>query len=121
MTGPARPVVAGADGSAASMLAVAWAAAEASRRGLPLTIAHVTGTRPDGPLLAESIVDDARELARSVAPRLAVRTVVRDGDPVEILTDLGRDCALLVVGHRGSDGHPGPGPGSTSEAVARTA
>lgn len=121
MSGPVRPVLAGVDGSAASMLAVAWAAAQASRRGLPLTVAHVTGTRPVGPPLARSIVDDARDLARAVVPGLTVRTVVRAGDPVQVLTDLAQDCELLVVGHRGSDDHPGPGPGSTSESVARAA
>ncbi|MCY7340567.1 MAG: universal stress protein [Pseudonocardia sp.] len=121
MTDPVRSVLAGADGSAASMLAVAWAAADASRRGLPLTIACVTGTRRVGPLLAASIVEGARGLARAVAPGLPVRTVVRDGDPVEVLSDLGRDCELLVVGHRGDHGHPGPGPGSTSESLARFA
>ena len=120
MSDPVRPVLAGTDGSAASMLAVAWAAARADRLGRPLTVACVTGPGPR-PLPAAGIVAEARALARSVAPGLAVRTVVRAGDPVEVLTDLGRDCELLVVGHRGADDHPGPGPGSTSETVARTA
>ncbi|MBW0124082.1 universal stress protein, partial [Pseudonocardia sp. KRD-176] len=72
-------------------------------------------------MLAESIVADARAVAGAVAPGLPVRTLVRSGDPVEVLTDLARDCELLVVGHRGAHGHAGPEPGSTSEAVARAA
>ncbi len=115
------PVLAGADGSAASMLAVAWAAEQAGRRGVPLTVACVTGTRSIGPLLAESIVDDACDLARAVAPGLSVRAVVGDGEPVAVLSELGSGCSLLVVGHRGAHGHPGPGPGSTSDALARCA
>ena len=121
MTDPVRPVLAGTDGSAASMLAVVWAAVQAGRRGLPLMIACVTGAPRSGPPHAGSIVEDARDLARAVVPGLSVRTVVRGGDPVEVLCDLGRDCELLVVGHRGAHVHPGPGPGSTSEAVARNA
>jgi len=121
MSDQLRPVLAGTDGSAASMLAVAWAAGRARGLGLPLTIVSVVDARTSRPVLAESIVADARALAGAVAPGLPVRTLVRSGDPVEVLTGLARDCELLVVGHRGAHGHAGPGPGSTSEAVARTA
>lgn len=116
-----RPVLAGTDGSAASMLAVAWAARRARGLDLPLTIVSVVDPRASRPVRAASVVDDARGVATAVAPGLAVRTLVRSGDPVEVLIALGRDCELLVVGHRGAHGHAGPGPGSTSEAVARTA
>jgi nucleotide-binding universal stress UspA family protein len=118
-TAPARPVLVGVDGSAASMRAVAWAAVEARRRGRPLTIACVLEARPAR--LARSIVEDARDLAGAAAPGLAVRTAVRAGDPVEVLSGLGRECELLVVGHRGAHGHAGPGPGSTAESLARSA
>lgn len=121
MTEAVRPVLAGADGSAASMVAVAWAAARARERGLPLTIACVTGHPSVEPVPAWTVVEDARDLALAVAPGLDVRTVVRAGDPVEVLSGLGRDCAMLVVGRSGAHGHAGPGPGSTSESLARSA
>lgn len=117
----ARPVLVGADGSASSMSAVAWAAAEALRRDRPLTVVCVTGTRPLGPpLLADSIVADARDFARRVAPGVVVRTAVHVGDPVAVLGRIARDCALLVVGRHGrprGDGHP---PGGTAAALARS-
>lgn len=96
MSGHARPVLVGTDGSASATSAVAWAATEALRRGAPLGITCVIGRRPLGPpLLADAIVADARDLARSVAPGVAVRTAVHVGDPVEVL-----DPVVTVGGDR---------------------
>lgn len=120
MHGSVRPVLVGADGSVSSMSAVAWAAAEALRRRLPLSIACVIGTRLPGPtLLADAIVADARDLACSVTPGVTVRTAVHVGDPVEVLSRIAKDCALLVVGRRGRHRGDGRPPGASS-ALAGT-
>ena len=83
------PVVAGVDGSEASLVALDWAVDEAARVGCPLRIVHAslweryegavpswTTDRPPGQALAENIVGVAGERAERREPGLAVTTDV---------------------------------------------
>lgn len=114
-------IVVGVDGSAASRVAVHWAAREAERRELPLTVVHAASTRLT-PLMArwivlgqhelpherlQRIIDDAVNVAVDSIRRgraLPVSTKVVFTDPVDILTELSRKAHLVVVGSRSRRG-----------------
>lgn len=131
-----RPVVAGTDGSDGAQRAVAWAAAEALRRGSPLQL--VTALRPpvegfaDRPspgrpgraqllAAARGRLDAAVAAARGGAPGLDVTGDPIVGDPVEVLVESASDAQLLVVGKRGSGGFTGLQLGSVAAATAALA
>src|SRR5690606_35030506 len=118
---PQRPVVAGVDGSAASLAAADLAAAEAVLRGVPLELVHgfaaylaPIGGPPDlpgvttGPTIeelrsaAERGLHDAASRVRDTYPDLPVVTRLRDGPPAAVLTTASGHAALLVVGGRGA-------------------
>ena len=95
-----RPVVVGVDHSDGSDLAVRWAAAAASLRQLPLRLVHVVerlrAVRPSAVTAIMSAVDwtawgkqitlEAAQLARSVAPKVAVETeVILKGPAADVL------------------------------------
>ncbi len=126
-----RPVVVAVDGSAASMRAAEWAAAEAVRRTAPLRIVSAPGLLP--PMRgyqASSTVGNAlrgmaaRALANAVdrvaevAPGLLVETGLLDGPPAVAVSDSGAGAQLLVVGHRAAGGFAALVPGSVSRHVA---
>jgi nucleotide-binding universal stress UspA family protein len=113
MTGAARTIVVGVDGSAASLTALRWAIDEASARGLPLLMVHVLDPRtvrrapyaptvPDGECEgdAQSRVKAAKELMGRSAPDDA-ESVVEIGVPSEVLVRYARNARLLVLGHAG--------------------
>ncbi|XRQ06619.1 universal stress protein [Actinomadura welshii] len=122
-----RTILVGADGSAPSDLAVAWAADEAARTGGELRIVHVVetamldvpGRTTDGIVeeLTESgmrILRDAEALALKRQPRLAVETgVVQEPDVPSGLRRYAGESAAVVVGHRGRGGFTGLLLGST--------
>ncbi|MFI7587378.1 universal stress protein [Spongisporangium articulatum] len=114
--GPQLPkgVVVGYDGTLSADSAVRWAAAEAARRGRPLTVVHAAdyalipgpmGAPPYRPDLAEKsaarIVSAGIEVAKSEFPDVEVagRTVI--AGVTQTLVDLSRDADLLVVGSHG--------------------
>jgi nucleotide-binding universal stress UspA family protein len=128
----ARPVVAGVDGSDASLAAALYAAEEADRRGLPLLLVHATpwsvgGSAPDlgfGRLLEESAEELLRNAESQVRDRTGatqVRTAVLDDYPVPALSSLSAEAALLVLGRRGVSGTPGILAGSTASGVVQHA
>lgn len=112
-------IVVGVDGSAASRVAVDWAARDAAMRGVPLTLAHVlpgvamqswiqaplpTAYFEDEREEARRILDDARAVVNAATAggdTLGVGEVIVSGQPVAALTDLTKDAELLVVGSRG--------------------
>jgi nucleotide-binding universal stress UspA family protein len=125
------PVVAGVDGSEASMAAAVYAAGEAERRRLPLVLVHATPwsegrAAPPGPsalfgrLLedgAEVLLRDAESEVRDRTGVRDVRTAVLDEHPVPALAKLSADAAIVVLGRRGIAGAPGLLAGSTASGL----
>lgn len=102
-----RPITAGVDGTEESLAALAWAAREAVRRGLPLRVVHAWRLQPD---LADRatqeqwVRDGVEDAVRTVAerhPGLDISTELPEGAPVETLTVAAADAELLVLGSRG--------------------
>ncbi|WP_165950185.1 universal stress protein [Actinomadura sp. GC306] len=122
-----RTILVGADGSAPSDLAVAWAADEAARTGRSLRLVHVVetamldvpGRTTDGIVeeLTESggrILRDSEALALRRQPRLVIETeVVQDTTVPSGLRRFAGEAAAVVVGHRGRGGFTGLLLGST--------
>jgi nucleotide-binding universal stress UspA family protein len=110
-------IVVGIDGSDSSAQALDWAIAHAIAERRELTLVHVTG--PVTPTYADRAVADPQRafhdledaghavLARTRAavaeraPGLVVNELFRVDDPRQVLLDLSRDAALVVVGSRG--------------------
>jgi len=109
-------LVVGVDGSAPSLAAVEWAAAEAGARGGRLTVCHVADIGlptavPPAPELVARLAADARQVvdaavARAVRtrPGLPVEGCVRHGSPAHELVRLAAEAGTVVVGHRGLGG-----------------
>jgi len=112
---PLGSVVVGVDGSAQSMDAVTWAAAQAAMEHRPLVIAHATGavppvlgigvhvesTRQQRRIVGRRHVDAALEKAHQVAPGLRVQTMVRSTSATLLLLALAERAHMVVVGSRG--------------------
>lgn len=108
-------VVVGVDGSEMSERAIAFAAAEAARRGEPLiavTAWHLPASFGSEyvsvPELAQALEEDAREASSlslaglaTAYPDLVIERVIASGDAVTVLCDVGEDASLVVVGTRG--------------------
>jgi nucleotide-binding universal stress UspA family protein len=124
------PIVAGTDGSEESLAAAAWAAVEAGRRRVPLSIVHVmerhTGpaadtrivwhevhrhswARHDVPHGARSVLARAARRAADAAPGVDLRTAAVAGHADQVLTAITDEAAMFAVGTRGT------GTGATSE------
>ncbi|MFR9803859.1 universal stress protein [Pseudonocardia sp. RS010] len=116
-----RAVVVGVDGSDRARDAAVWAAQRARPTGA--TVRLVTATAPAGRHLGDAggpgyDADLRREaahgrlaaaaaLVHQIAPEVPVGQVIRDGDPVAVLTAESATAALLVLGnsaHRGIGG-----------------
>ncbi len=110
----AGQVIVGYDGSACAAAALDWAAAEAERRGLPLTVLHVRGSSnlksgmvgamdvPEGqhdPVNDIAVEGGAR--ARKSAASIAITSVTQIAGPARALVESSHGAALLVVGTRG--------------------
>ena len=127
---PARIVV-GYDSSAPADAAVDWAALEAQRRGLPLTVLHVInyrGTIPGAidaspwPDLAwradHQVTAKGVERARAKAPSIDVRPAACSAQVAYALIETSREAALLVIGTRGHGDLTGTVLGSVAFAVS---
>lgn len=123
------PVVVGVDGSRSSLDAVAVAAREARLRGVGLRVVHAflwpvanvpLGPSPVGPPegglrnMAERLVAEAVEHARTAEPGIEVAGDLVTGEPLTVLEKQSRDAALVVVGSRGLGGFTGLLLGSTA-------
>lgn len=106
-----RPITAGIDGTEESLAALAWAAREAVRRGLPLRVvrawrfeAHDAVDTGDRATQERWVRESAAGAVRAVTerhPGLAVTTDVLEGDAVPTLTEAAAGAELLVLGSRG--------------------
>ncbi|MEV0283557.1 universal stress protein [Kribbella sp. NPDC050820] len=110
-----QPILIGYDGSAASLAALRWAAAEARRQLVPLRVLHVapwpivrsvTGAavmlRQDSiRTAAERLLDQACRSVRSAYPGLTVEVEVVFGDTGPVLLREAADAAMLVLGSTG--------------------
>lgn len=128
----ATDVVVAVDGSPASDNAVRWAANTAAKRGVPLRLAssytlpqflYSEAMVPPQELYDDlqretlSTIDDAREMALSVNPDLLIGHAVAEGSPIDMLLEMSRDAAMIVMGSRGLGGLSGMVLGSVSGAV----
>ncbi len=104
---PSLPrMVVGVDGSAASIAALRWAAAEARRRGARLSVVvayrHDMTLRPplgtDAPHAATDVLSNA--LAAAAVPADSVETQIVDDTPAVALVRAARGADLLVLGHQ---------------------
>lgn len=126
-------VVVGVDGSASSLAAVEAAAREARWRGAGLRLVHAfiwpamhvpLGPSPLGPPegglrnMAERLLAEAEEHARTVAPEVDVSSAVVTGEPLTVLEAQSRAAELVVVGSRGMGGFVGLMVGSTAVHLA---
>jgi nucleotide-binding universal stress UspA family protein len=127
------PIVAGTDGSEESLAAVGWAATEAARRRVPLSIVHVLDPhhgstsahaqpprhdragrlRRDLPHRARSALARASRRAVEAAPGVDLRTAAVFGR-----ADLTARVPLLAIGTRGAGGFPGLRLGSVALRLA---
>jgi nucleotide-binding universal stress UspA family protein len=130
-------IIAGVDGSEGSRHALEFALREAQLRNASLRVVsvwHVPWSAYSGApgLNVGRIITDLRqdadqELHRMVADVTAksgdvdVVTDVREGQPAQVLVELSRDAALLVVGSRGLGGFRGLLLGSVSHQCAQHA
>jgi nucleotide-binding universal stress UspA family protein len=119
---PAAAIVAGVDGSRASLHALDWAAREALARHRPLRIVHAfqwpltnelmgppAAGPPDAGLqhTAERVLAAAADRARAAAPTLQVSTDLPADAPAAALIHASHNADLLVVGNRGLGGFTG--------------
>lgn len=130
-------VIVGYDGSEHSSIAVDWAAAEATSRGVPLTLISATtipleGMRFGGSVLSPDAIDDllARltastqeraDAASAAHPGLTVQVKVALGSPASVLVEASANADLAVVGSRGLGGFRGLLVGSVGVQVASSA
>jgi len=114
------PVVAGADGSAGSHAAIAFAGEEAMLRGVPLQVVSALADAPGG-LGGAGRMQDAidRDIARweKEHPELAILRQVTFGQPRTALLDAAAGAQLIVVGSRGRGGVSGMLLGSVSQVI----
>jgi nucleotide-binding universal stress UspA family protein len=128
-----RPVLVGVDGSEESLNAVRWAAAGARLRGRPLRLVNTfIGPLLTAPLVAppydwlpdnlreeaDTLVRQAAEVARSLAPDVPVTGDVVSGPPGRLLVEMSYDAHLVAVGHRGFGGFATLLLGSVASTVA---
>ncbi|MEV7234195.1 universal stress protein [Streptomyces sp. NPDC051020] len=126
MTTTELPVIAAVDGSSPSYEALDWAAREAVRRGLPLTIVHVRiptrrTVQEAQQRQAEELLTESVRRVSLIAPDLHPATLSPLDFPVSALTSLGQNASLLVLGSRGLGGFRSLLIGSNSLATASMA
>ncbi|MER7542933.1 universal stress protein [Actinomadura sp.] len=128
------PIVVGADGSAPSEHAVAWAADEAARYKRGLKIVHAIEKWPfDIPLTLApgeagslsrrggEVLAGAERVAHARRPEVPVSVELASGRTVQVLAEQSRESFELVVGHRGLGGFAGLLLGSVGLGVVRSA
>ncbi|MEU1473904.1 universal stress protein [Streptomyces sp. NPDC005760] len=110
-----EPIVVGVDPDPSKRLALAWAADEADRRGLPVRLVHAQGVPTGGYRTGEALPSweewnrtlheaGAEVLKQAVAfvesrrPTVEVSTMLSEGEPAWVLREEARNASLVVVG-----------------------
>ena len=112
---PLPPIVVGIDESAPSDSAILWAAAEATRRRVPLVAAHTTSPETN------SALSGAREVIASRWPTIDGYDVAVDGPILPALIDLSPFAEMIVIGRRSHRRLAGILGASLGNAIARAA
>jgi nucleotide-binding universal stress UspA family protein len=114
------PVVVGADGSAGSRAALAFAVEEAVAHDVPLlavcALADTPGSIGGASQLQEAFDQDVSGWDKEY-PELTILRQITAGQPRAALLDAASDAQLLVVGGRGRGGVKGMLLGSVSQAM----
>lgn len=126
MTTAELPVIAAVDGSWRGYEALEWAARDAVRRGLALTIVHVRPldrrtSQEAQRREAEELLAEAVGRVAQVAPTLHTSTLAPMDFPAAALTALSEHASLLVLGSRGLGGFRSLLIGSNSLTTASMA
>ena len=130
-------IVVGVDGSECSRSALRFALNEARIRQTKLRIvvvwhvplaAYGAGWAPPPPRLAEDseaaakeVLEDALGTAKEDAGSIEIESVVREGQPADVLVEEAKEADLLVVGSRGRGGFRELMLGSVSQQCAHHA
>lgn len=110
-----RPIVVGVDPDRSKRPALAWAADEADRRGLPLRLVHAQGVPTGGYRSGEvrpsweewnqalhgvgdQVLKEAVAFVEARQPTVEVSTLLAEGEPTWVLREEARSAALVVVG-----------------------
>lgn len=132
MEAPAKPIVVGLNDSPASHDAVVWAADEASRRQMPITLVHAGYYLHEPALSAATLNKAAREidqygrriiaeavgLVREIAPSVEVSTRLDTMPAAKLLVSLSESAGMIVVGSHAEGSISGAILGSLSQTVA---
>ncbi|MGO9383803.1 MAG: universal stress protein [Mycobacterium sp.] len=131
-------VIVGVDGSAASNVAVCWAARDAAMRRVPLTVVHmvsaVVPTVPQMPVSAgvavwqeeegRQILERAVKVAEDAVKTdrgTEIKSELRCAPPVPALVKMSEDAEMVVVGSNGRGSVARLLLGSVSSSVVRSA
>lgn len=128
---PVGGIAVGVDGSEQSLRAAHWAAAQAHRRSLPLTVvtsyslpAFAASSMDGGYAMmddeslragAEKVIEQAKDFLRDFPGEVDYR--IESGDPAAVLLEYSETADQLVVGSRGRGGFLGRLLGSVSSAL----
>jgi|UPI00042166B5 nucleotide-binding universal stress UspA family protein len=110
-----RSIVVGVDPDPLRRMALAWAADEADRRGLPLLLVHAEGVptpgyRPQGGRpswegwkdalhkAGDEVLQEALSFVEARRPHVETSTLLAEGHPAWVLREQARDAVLVVVG-----------------------
>jgi nucleotide-binding universal stress UspA family protein len=113
----AGTIVVGVDGSESSAHALSWATEQAVAEHRPMTLAHaihaVTPAYVDAAIVCPedasatltaagcTVLQEARSKVEAIAPDVELHEVLEFVDPRELLLELSKDAAMVVLGSRG--------------------
>ncbi|MFL6073552.1 MAG: universal stress protein [Mycobacteriales bacterium] len=117
-------ILVGVDGSACSLIAVAWAAGEARARGARLELMHVI--EPGARRFLDPAEPDPAMVVATAAARLAASGItaharITTGDAVEELSHRAEHADLLVLGATGMAPYHGILHGTVTQACVHAA